>query len=99
MNIKIDDVCLLTVKASCEKIQFCGHSIFNLMKTEEEALPVLWCRDGEFRLISKEIIMNAVDLSKLFKQTEMQCMPPTLFLTWSQGIPISNLAGRALIGE
>jgi hypothetical protein len=97
--MKTNEIYLLTIKASCEKIQFCGHSIFNLMKTEEEALPLLWCRDGEFRLIPKEIIMNAVDLSHMFKQTEMQCMPPSLFLTWSQGIPISNQVGRALIGE
>lgn len=99
MNIKTDKICLFTVKASCEKIQFCGHSIFDLIKTEEEALPLLWCRDGEFRLVPREVIMNAVDLSKLFKQTEMQCVPPMLFLTWSQGIEISNQAGRALVGE
>ena len=97
--MRIDEIYLLTIKASCKKIQFSGHSIFDLMKTEEEALPLLWCRDGEFRLIPKEIIMNAVDLSHMFKQTEMQRVPPMLFLTWSQGIPISNLVGRALVGE
>ena len=97
--MKTDEIYLLAIKAPCEKIQFSGHSIFDLIKTEEEALPLLWCRDGEFRLIPREIIMNAVDLSKLFKQTEMQRVPPMLFLTWNQGIPISNLAGRALMGE
>jgi hypothetical protein len=99
MSIKIDETYLLIVKASCEKIQFSGHSIFDLMKTEEEASPLLWCRDGEFRLMPKEIIMNAVNLSHMFKQTKMQRMPPMLLLRWSQGIPISNQAGRALIGE
>lgn len=97
--MKINEICLLTIKAPCEKIQFSGHSIFDLMKTEEEALPLLWCRDGEFRLIPKEIIMNAIDLSHMLKQIEMQRIPPMLFLGWSQGIPISNLAGRALVGE
>ena len=97
--MKIDEIYLRVIKAPCEKIQLSGICIFDLMKTEEEALPLLWCRDGEFRLIPKEVIMNAVDLSKMFKQTEMQRVPPMLFLEWSQGIPISNLAGRALVGE
>lgn len=97
--MKIDEIYLLIIKTPCEKIQFNGHSIFDLMKTEKEALPLLWCRDGEFRLIPKEIIMNAVDLSHIFKQTEMQRVPPMLFLRWSQGISISNQVGRALVGE
>ena len=97
--MRIDETYLLTVKAPCEKIQFSGHCIHDLMKTEEEALPLLWCRNGEFRLIPKEVIMNAVNLSHMFEQTEMQRVPPMLFLRWSQGIPISNQAGRALIGE
>ena len=99
MNIKTDEAYLFTVKASCDKIQFSGNSIFDLIKTEDEALPLLWCRDGEFRLIPKEVVMNAVNLSHMFKQIEMQRILPMLVLRWSQGIPISNLAGRALIGE
>lgn len=94
-----NEIHLLTTKAPCEKIQFSGNSIFNLMETEEKTLPLLWCRDGEFRLIPREIIMNAVDLSHMFGQIEMQCVPPAVVLMWSQGIEISNLAGRALMGE
>ncbi|KKN45299.1 hypothetical protein LCGC14_0684520 [marine sediment metagenome] len=99
MDIKIDETYLLTVKAPCEKICFSGHSIFGLMNVEDEALPLLWCRDGEFRLIPKEVVMNAVNLSKIFQQIDLKYTPPMIFFVWSQGIPISNQAGRALIGE
>ena len=61
--------------------------------------PILWCQAGQYCIISKAIVENAIDLYKSFKQTDLKRTPPQIFLMWSQGIPISNLAGRALVGE
>jgi len=60
--------------------------------------PILWCRDGEFRLIQKEVVLNLIDLAESYIQFNKNTNPQ-LQIMWSQGIPISNLAGRALIGE
>ena len=62
-------------------------------------IPMLWCRDGLFCVIPKEVIQNAIDLAESYRQTDLKCATPIITIRWSQGIPISNLAGRALIGE
>ena len=62
-------------------------------------IPMLWCRDGLFCVIPKEVIGNAINNCKSFLQTDLKRTPPVITIHWSQGIPISNLAGRALIGE
>ena len=59
--------------------------------------PILWCRDGMFCIIPIAIIQNAVEFRKSFHAEKRT--PPELYFYWSQGIPISNLAGRALVGE
>ena len=67
--------------------------------TGGETDPILWCRDGHFCVIPTPVIKNAMNLRKSFLQTNLKRTPPVMFFVWSQGIPISNLAGRALIGE
>ncbi len=62
-------------------------------------IPMLWCRGGLFCVIPKEVIGNAIDLAESYRQTDLKCAAPIIVIQWSQGIPISNLAGRALIGE
>lgn len=63
------------------------------------SLPVLWNRDGEFRVVPKAVVQNAIDLHKMYTQQEFKVAIPIITIQWSQGIPISNLAGRALVGE
>ncbi len=67
--------------------------------TDFGAVPMLWCRDGLFCVIPKEVIQNAMDLAESYQQTDLKCTPPVITIRWSQGIPINNQAGRALIGE
>ena len=62
-------------------------------------IPMLWCRDGLFCVVPKEVIQNAIDLTESYQQTDLKCTAPIITIRWSQGIPISNLAGRVLIGE
>lgn len=64
-----------------------------------KALPILWCRDGEYRVVPKEVVQNTISMVNMYAAMGGKRTPPELQITWSQGIPISNLAGRALIGE
>ena len=74
---------------------------FNVRDINREGLvsPILWCRDGEFRLIQKEVVLNLIDLAESFAKVQGNTTNPQLQIMWSQGIEISNLAGRALVGE
>jgi len=74
---------------------------FNVRDINREGLvsPILWCRDGEFRLIQKEVVLNLIDLAESFAKAQGNTTNPQLQIIWSQGIPISNQAGRALVGE
>ncbi|MCK5615817.1 hypothetical protein KAR91_78865 [Candidatus Pacearchaeota archaeon] len=62
-------------------------------------IPMLWCRSGDYCVIPKEVVQNAMNSAKSFQQTDLKRTPPVITIMWSQGIPISNLAGRALVGE
>ena len=61
--------------------------------------PMLWCRNGEYRVIPTEIIENVVNVISMYVVSDGKRTNPTPLILWSQGIPISNLAGRALVGE
>jgi len=61
--------------------------------------PILWNRNGEFRIIPIPVLQNIVDLLIMYRETMGNMTYPKTTIVWSQGIPISNLAGRALIGE
>lgn len=60
---------------------------------------MLWCRDGEYCVVPSEVIKNAIDSHEMFQQKDLKRTPPVITIQWSQGIPINNLAGRALLGE
>ena len=64
-----------------------------------KAQPILWCREGEYRVVPKEVVQNAIDVINMFAVSGDKCTQPVPVIMWPQGIPISNLAGRALIGE
>lgn len=87
----------LIIKRSSNSLLI-DKTIFDLA-TDRKADPILWCRDGMFCLIPKEVIQNAIDRYEMSRQADLKVTSPTLSFVWNQGIPISNLAGRALVGE
>jgi len=62
-------------------------------------LPILWNRDGQFSIIRKAIVENAIDIKKMHDESNSKVTIPVINIMWSQGVPISNLAGRALLSE
>ena len=63
------------------------------------SLPIIWNRNGEFCVIPKAVVQNAIDVNKMYGQSTNKVTVPIINLWWCSGIRISNLAGRALIGE
>ena len=63
------------------------------------SLPILWNRNGEFCVIPKAVVQNAIDVNKMYGQSANKVTVPIINLWWRDGIPISNLAGRALLSE
>jgi len=61
--------------------------------------PILWCRDGEYCIVPVAVIKNAVNTLSMYAVSKGKRTQPTPVILWSQGIPINNAAGRALIGE
>lgn len=59
--------------------------------------PMLWCRNGLFCVIPHEVVKNALDNLALWDKVTSKTTHPNVVIMWSQGIPISNLAGRALV--
>lgn len=71
-----------------------------LVSVSFEILPIVWNRNGEYCIIPREVVENAVDVMTMQKlDHSRKRVIAEAMITWSQGIPISNLAGRALIGE
>lgn len=95
--MRIDEVFMFIYKDPYDEM-IVDKSIFEKI-TDFGAMPILWCRDGLFCVIPKEVTLNAIESVKSFQQTDMKYTPPIITIQWSQGIPISNLAGRALAGE
>jgi len=63
------------------------------------SLPIVWNRDGEFCVIPKAVVQNMIDNKAMHKKLSDKTIDPVIAIMWSQGIEISNLAGRALLGE
>ena len=61
--------------------------------------PMLWNQNGEFRIIPIPVLQNIVDLLIAYRAVKGKTTYPIVNIMWSQGIPISNQAGRALAGE
>lgn len=62
-------------------------------------ISILWNRDGQFSIIRKAIVENAIDIKKMHDESDSKVTIPIINIMWSQGIPISNQAGRAFVGE
>jgi len=77
-------------------INECSDKIKAMILT---VLPILWNRDGEFRVVPKAVVQNAIDNLEMYEKLSNKTISPMVVIMWSQGIEISNLAGRALIGE
>jgi hypothetical protein len=75
------------------------NDTFEIHENQRAVSPILWNRNGEFRIIPTPILQNIVDLLVMFRATMGNVTYPKVVIMWSQGIPISNLAGRALVGE
>ena len=95
--MRIDEVLMFAYKDPHDTMVI-DKAIFRKI-TDFGAVSMLWCRDGLFCVIPKEVIKNAMDLAKSYRQTDLKRTPPVITIHWDQGIPISNQAGRALIGE
>jgi len=63
------------------------------------ALPIVWNRNGEFCIIPIAVVQNAFDNLGLFNKFKGKITNPEVIILWCQGSPISNQAGRALMGE
>lgn len=63
------------------------------------SLPIVWNKDGQFCVIPKAVVANAIDAKKMYDEAGSKVIAPVINIMWSQGIPISNQAGRALVGE
>ena len=61
--------------------------------------PVLWDFDGSFCIISKAVLENAIDRKTMYDKSNKKVTVPQVYINWDQGIPISNQAGGALMGE
>lgn len=61
--------------------------------------PILWNQNGEFRVIPTPVLQNIIDLLIMYRETMGNVTYPKTTIVWAQGIPISNQAGRALVGE
>lgn len=95
--MRIDEVFMFIIKDLHDEI-IIDKSIFERL-TDFGAMPILWCRNGLFCVIPEEVTLNAINSAKSFQQIDLKRIPPIVTIQWSQGIPISNLAGRALAGE
>ncbi len=65
----------------------------------KRALPILWCRGGEYRLVPKEVVQNAMISAKIYSgMMKKASVSPVVCIYWDQGIPIANQTGRILTG-
>lgn len=65
----------------------------------DEPAPILWDFDGMFCIIPKAVLENAIDRKAMYDKSNKKVIVPQVYIYWDQGIPISNAAGRALLGE
>ena len=71
-----------------------------MVSPHTKILPILWCQNGEYRVFSKEILADAVAYNDMrFNHYSDKTIIDPANIWWDQGIPIDNLAGRALAGE
>lgn len=61
--------------------------------------PILWCRQGIFCIIPKQIIENIIDNLEMYQKISSKTIHPIVRITWDQGIPVDPKVGYALMGE
>jgi len=60
----------------------------------KEARPILWCRDGLFRIIPIEIALNILE----YAAAHLFHNPANFIIYWEEGYPIDSKIGYALSG-
>lgn len=65
----------------------------------KKALPILWNRGGEYRLVPKEVTQNVIDSVYTYsKMMNKKTTIPVVCIYWDQGVPATNQVGRILTG-
>lgn len=60
--------------------------------------PILWCRDGLYRLVPSTILVNLIDTyNDHLKISEKQ--PSSFTIRWEQGVDVDPKIARILLGE
>lgn len=88
---------LIIIKESSEKITIDDH--LEALLCFNKLYVFLWFREGLFCIIPEEIISNALDILNLWTKGDLKTMPPEIFFTWDQGIPVDPKVGYVLLGE
>ncbi len=65
----------------------------------KRVLPILWNRGGEYRLVPKEVVQNAINNFEIYNKMTSKTVHPVVCIYWDQGVPIDNQVGRILTGE
>ena len=76
-----------------------GRSFAVNLFVDSEPLPVLWNRQGDFCIVPKAVIQNALNSLAIYENLSSKTTKPQVLIYWEQGTPIDNKAGRALLGE
>ncbi len=77
----------------------CELDKINLRSDMIKILPILWNRDGEYRLVPKEVVQNAINSVKAYSKMAGKITHPIVCIYWDQGVPVDNQVGRMLSGE
>ena len=64
----------------------------------KKAFPILWNRGGEYRLVPKEVVQNAIALVTELGNSPVKTLSPQVCIYWDQDIPVTNQVGRLLTG-
>lgn len=88
---------VIIIKESSERIIVTDHLEATLQFFK--LYTFLWFREGLFCIIPDEIIRNAVDILNAWAKSDLKTMPPDIFFTWDQGIPVDPRVGYALLGK
>ena len=66
----------------------------------KKALPILWNRGGEYKLVPKEVVQNAINSYNIYaKMTDKTTINPVVCIYWDQALPVENRIGRILTEE
>lgn len=95
--IIIEKRSVIIIKESSEKITV--DNSFEATLRFYKLYTFLWFKDGIFCILPDEIIQNAIEVLDSWAKGDLKTMPPQLYITWDQGIPVDPKVGYALLGE